>query len=71
MGGGLVQQHSKRTSESEMAALQAEHRALKARLRELGRHVALTSAERLEVARLKKLKLRAKDRIELLGAGTT
>ena len=46
--------------------LVAEHQQLKARLRALSRHVALTSAEQVEVAQLKKMKLRAKDRIALL-----
>jgi uncharacterized protein YdcH (DUF465 family) len=47
--------------------LTAEHRALKARLRELEKHIALTSAEQVEYAQLKKLKLRTKDRIRMLG----
>ena len=46
--------------------LTAEHRALKARLRELEKHISLTSAEQVEYAQLKKLKLRTKDRIRLL-----
>lgn len=46
--------------------LTAEHRAIKARIRELNKHLALTSAEQVEYAQLKKLKLRAKDRIRLL-----
>jgi len=46
--------------------LTAEHRAIKARIRELDKHVALTSAERVEYSQLKKLKLRAKDRMRLL-----
>lgn len=46
--------------------LTAEHRALKARIRELDRHVSLTSAERVEYSQLKKMKLRAKDRMRLL-----
>lgn len=49
--------------------LNAEHRALKARLRELGRHISLTSAEKVEYAQLKKMKLRAKDRIRMLQQG--
>lgn len=48
--------------------LVAEHQQLKARLRALNRHVALTSAEQVEVAQLKKMKLRAKDRIAVLRA---
>jgi hypothetical protein len=46
--------------------LVAEHQQLKARLRALSRHVALTSAEQVEAAQLKKLKLLAKDRIAYL-----
>jgi hypothetical protein len=48
--------------------LSAEHRAHEARLAELGRHVSLTSAERLEYAQLKKLKLATKDRMRALGS---
>ena len=48
--------------------LTAQHRALKARIREFDRHLSLTSAERVEYARLKKLKLRTKDQIQLLQA---
>ena len=46
--------------------LTARHRELKQRIRELDRHLSLTSAERVEYTRLKKLKLRTKDRIQLL-----
>ena len=46
--------------------LSNEHRAIKARIRELDKHIALTSAEQVEYAQLKKLKLRAKDRIRML-----
>jgi uncharacterized protein YdcH (DUF465 family) len=53
--------------EALLARLTAEHRALKARLRELEKHIALTSAEQVEYAQLKKLKLRTKDRIRMLG----
>jgi uncharacterized protein YdcH (DUF465 family) len=44
-------------------ALQAEHRELDLRLRQLGKRSYLTAAEQLEVAELKKRKLRAKDAI--------
>ena len=50
----------------ELTKLVAEHSALKERLRILNRHLALTAAEQLEVAQLKKKKLLAKDRIRLL-----
>jgi hypothetical protein len=48
-------------------ALQAEHRALELRLAELDRHLTLTAEEQLERARLKKLKLQAKDRMARRG----
>ena len=50
----------------QLAKLNEEHRSLKARLRALGRHLSLTSAERVEYAQLKKMKVRAKDRIFVL-----
>jgi hypothetical protein len=43
--------------------LRAQHRSLEMRLAELDAHLSLTSEEQLERARLKKLKLQAKDRI--------
>jgi len=49
-----------------ISKLLAEHNALKKRLKALNRHVALTPAEQMEVSRLKKLKLRTKDRLRLL-----
>lgn len=61
---------SSSSKEELLDQLVAEHQQLKARLRALNRHVALTSAERVEVAQLKKMKLRAKDRIALLRAHT-
>jgi uncharacterized protein YdcH (DUF465 family) len=42
---------------------EARHRALDDRLKELGRRAFLTPGERLEVAELKKQKLKAKDEI--------
>ena len=51
-----------------MARLLAEHRAFDARLRELEGQRFLTPDERVEASVLKKLKLRAKDRIERLRA---
>jgi hypothetical protein len=55
------------TSKKELLEmLSQEHRILEERLRELGRHIALTSAEKVEYAQLKKMKLRAKDRIRAL-----
>ena len=49
-----------------VAALIEEHRRLDERLRTLETQRFLTSTEQLEVAQLKKQKLRAKDRIALL-----
>ncbi len=46
--------------------LRDEHARLEARLKELDRHVTLTSAEELERANLKKLKLRVKDELHHL-----
>lgn len=57
------------TKEELLTRLTAEHRALKERLRELGRHISLTSAEKVEYAQLKKMKLRTKDRIRMLETG--
>lgn len=52
--------------ESELAQLHAEHRALEQRLAELESHISLTAEEQIERARLKKLKLWTKDRIQRL-----
>ena len=65
--GGLVERTDHGQSKQELLAqLNEEHRSLKERLRALGRHISLTSAEKVEYAQLKKMKLRAKDRIRLL-----
>lgn len=56
----------KQGSQEQLDRLTAEHRAFKSRLRELDKHISLTSAEQVEYAQLKKLKLRTKDRIRLL-----
>jgi uncharacterized protein YdcH (DUF465 family) len=53
-------------TQNKLDRLTAEHRAFKSRLRELEKHISLTSAEQVEYAQLKKLKLRTKDRIRLL-----
>jgi uncharacterized protein YdcH (DUF465 family) len=52
--------------EEMVAALTEEHRRLDERLRTLETQRFLTSTEQVEVAQLKKQKLRAKDRIALL-----
>jgi uncharacterized protein YdcH (DUF465 family) len=52
--------------EERISQIEARHRALDARLKELGRHAFLTPAEQLEASQLKKHKLRAKDEIAAL-----
>lgn len=51
------------TDASELAALQAEHRSLDERIRTL---CAEPIGDQLEIARLKKRKLRLKDHIQLM-----
>ena len=46
-----------------LARLMAEHQQLEARVRELEHHISLTTAEQVEIAQLKKLKLRTKDQL--------
>jgi len=52
----------------EVVELRERHGEIERRLAELERHLSLTSDEQLERARLKKEKLRTKDRIALLTA---
>jgi hypothetical protein len=52
----------------EMVELRERHGEIERRLVELDRHLSLTPDEQLERARLKKEKLRTKDRIALLAA---
>ncbi len=52
-----------RPSAFEMSRIEAQHRALDDRLRELGRHSHLTPLEEREVSEIKKQKLRVKDQI--------
>lgn len=54
------------TKQELMARLEAEHRALKARVQELESHLSLSPSEQLELARLKKLKLQTKDQLYAL-----
>jgi uncharacterized protein YdcH (DUF465 family) len=54
----------------ELIELRERHGEIERRLTELDRHLSLTPDEQLERARLKKEKLRAKDRIALLAAET-
>ena len=51
-----------------LSHLNARHRDLKARIRQLERHLSLSSAEQVEYSQLKKLKLSIKDRIRQLAA---
>ena len=50
-------------SQDEIERLTSQHRTLKVRLKELDRRLSLTSAERVERAQIKKMKLLTKDRI--------
>ena len=50
----------------EMVQLKERHTEIERRLSELERHLSLTPDEQLERARLKKEKLRSKDRIAIL-----
>ena len=52
----------------EVVELRERHGEIERRLAELERHLSLTSDEQIERARLKKEKLRTKDRIALLTA---
>jgi hypothetical protein len=52
----------------EMVQLRARHGEIERRLSELDRHLSLSPDEQLERARLKKEKLRTKDRLALLAA---
>jgi uncharacterized protein YdcH (DUF465 family) len=47
--------------EHHLSSIQAQHQQLDERLRQLGRQPFLTPKEQLEVAEIKKHKLRAKD----------
>lgn len=52
----------------EMDGLEKRHEELERRLADLDRHLSLTSDEQVERSRLKKEKLRVKDRLQQLGA---
>ena len=52
--------------EHQLSSIEAQHRRLDDRLRELGRRAFLTPKEQLEVAEIKKHKLRAKDELASL-----
>ncbi len=53
-------------AETEMVLLKERHTEIERRLSDLERHISLTPDEHLERARLKKEKLRSKDRIAIL-----
>jgi uncharacterized protein YdcH (DUF465 family) len=55
--------------EERISMIEARHRELDARLRQLGKQAFLTPSEQLEASQLKKHKLRAKDEIEALRRG--
>jgi uncharacterized protein YdcH (DUF465 family) len=57
---------SLRNVEERISMIEARHRELDARLRELGRHAFLTPSEQLEAVQIKKHKLKAKDEIAAL-----
>jgi hypothetical protein len=54
--------------DQEMDGLERRHDELERRLADLDRHLSLTSDEQVERTRLKKEKLRVKDRLQQLGA---
>ena len=56
------------SAEVEMVQLRERHGEIERRLAELDRHLSLSPDEQLERARLKKEKLRTKDRLVLLAA---
>ena len=55
--------------EQRLSSVEARHRELEDRLRELGRRPFLTPREQQEVAEIKKHKLRAKDEMAALRRG--
>lgn len=65
-----VQESGGEVSENEVRILRLreEHQMLERRLMELSRHTFLTPSEELEVAQIKKEKLRRKDMIQLLSS---
>jgi hypothetical protein len=59
------------TDANEVEALRRQHQELERQLAVLDRHLSLTPDEQVERARLKKEKLRLKDRMLALGAFAT
>lgn len=54
-----------------LSAAEAQHRTLDTRIQELTRRAYLTPAEQVELADLKKQKLKLKDEIQTLRAGSS
>jgi hypothetical protein len=63
---GTMKQAVSLRVEHQLSSIEAQHRRLEERLRELGRRPYLTPKEQVEVAEIKKHKLRAKDEITAL-----
>jgi uncharacterized protein YdcH (DUF465 family) len=59
---------AEQTADQERAGLEQRHEELERRLADLDRHLSLTTDEQVERVRLKKEKLRVKDRLQQLGA---
>ena len=68
MKAPMVESPVRPTFNEEVEALTARHQELEKRLAALDRHLALSAEEQLERTRLKKEKLRVKDRLLLLEA---
>ncbi|MDC0741992.1 YdcH family protein [Polyangium mundeleinium] len=67
---GMMKREIETDSDAErLNHAEMRHRELEARLAELGRHAYLTPSEQLEMAELKKQKLKAKDEIHALRRG--
>ena len=64
----MEKSHGEMSAAVEMVQLRERHGEIERRLAELDRHLSLSPDEQLERARLKKEKLRNKDRIALLAA---
>lgn len=58
--------HEADSGTDRLSAAETRHRTLDARIQELGRRAHLTPAEQVEVADLKKQKLKLKDEIQAL-----
>lgn len=68
MKAPMAEETVRDTFNDEVQALTARHQELEKRLAALDRHLALSADEQLERTRLKKEKLRVKDRLLLLEA---